>query len=110
MQKFEYVDEAKKVCVVVLKDHWGDTVAKGMARCSDDDTFNKDAGLKLANARAWNKYFDVAIKDCKRYINGAKSCIAQWERDLAKEEKNLEILNSKKADLEKETEELLSSL
>jgi hypothetical protein len=110
MQKFEYVDEAKKVCVVVLKDHWGDTVAKGMARCSDDDTFNKDAGLKLANARAWNKYFDVAIKDCKRYINGDKSCIASWERDLAKEEKNLEILNSKKADLEKETEELLSSL
>jgi hypothetical protein len=110
MQKFEYVDEAKKVCVVVLKDHWGDTVAKGMARCSDDDTFNKDAGLKLANARAWNKYFDGAIKDCKRYINGAKSCIASWERDLAREEKNLEILNSKKADLEKETEELLSTL
>ena len=110
MQKFEYVDEAKKVCVVVLKDHWGDTLAKGMARCSDDDTFNKDAGLKLANARAWDKYFDNAIKECKRYINGAKNCIAHWERDLAKEEKNLEILNSKKADLAKETEELLSSL
>ena len=110
MEKFEHIDEKNRVCVVVLKDHWGDTVAKGIARCSEDDTFDKEAGLKLANARAWDKYFDIAIKDCQRYINGAKSCIASWERDLAREEKNLEILNSKKADLEKETEELLSSL
>jgi hypothetical protein len=110
MQKFEYVDDTKKVCVVVLKDHWGNTVAKGMARCSNDDTFNATAGLKLANARAWKKYFDSAIKECERYIRGAKNCIAHWEKDLAKEEQNLAILTSKKNDLEKETEELLSTL
>lgn len=110
MEKYEYVDEKNKICVVVLKDHWGSTLAKGIARCSEDDTFNASAGLKLANARAWNKYFDGAIKECNRYIAGAKNCIAHWEKDLAKEEKNLEILMGKKADLEKETEELLSSL
>ena len=110
MDKFEYVDEKNKVCVVVLKNHWGDTIAKGIARCSEDDTFNATAGLKLANARAWKKYFDNAIKECERYIAGAKNCIAHWEKDLAKETQNLEILESKRADLEKETEELLSTL
>lgn len=110
MQKFEYVDEAKKVCVVVLKDHYGITVARGISRCSEDDTFNKEAGLKLANARAWKKYFDGAISDCERYIVAAKNCIAHWEKDLAKEEENLKILTGKRADLEKETEELLSNL
>lgn len=110
MQKFEYVDEAKKVCVVVLKDNYGITVARGMSRCSEDDTFNKEAGLKLANARAWKKYFDGAIKECERYISGAKNCIAHWEKDLARETQNLEILESKRADLEKEIEELLGSL
>lgn len=110
MQKFEYVDEAKKVCVVVLKDNCGITVARGISRCSEDDTFNKEAGLKLANVRAWKKYFDSAITDCERYIEGAKNCIAFWEKDLAKEEENLKILTGKRDDLAKETEELLSNL
>lgn len=110
MQKFEYVSEEGKTCVVVLKDNWGDTVAKGIARCSETDTFNREAGLKLANARAWSKYFEGAIKDCNRYIDGAKNCIANWQKDLEKEEYNLSILLSKKADLDKETEELLSNL
>ena len=110
MQKFEYVDEAKKVCVVVLKDNCGFTVAKGMSRCSEDDTFNREAGLKLANARAWKKYFDNAISDCERYIVGARNAMAFWEKDIAKETQNLAILESKRADLEKETEELLSNL
>ena len=39
MEKFEYVDAKNKICVVVLKDHWGSTVAKGISRCSEDDTF-----------------------------------------------------------------------
>lgn len=110
MEKFEYVDAKNKICVVVLKDHWGSTVAKGISRCSEDDTFNESAGLKLANARAWKKYFDGAIKECERYIKGAKNCIEHWEKDLARETQNLEILESKRADLEKETEELLSTL
>jgi hypothetical protein len=81
-----------------------------MSRCSEDDTFSREAGLKLANARAWKKYFDGAISDCKRYITGAKNALAFWEKDIAKETQNLAILESKRADLEKETEELLSNL
>ena len=73
MRKFEYVDEAKKVCIIVLKDHFGNTISKGIARCSEDDTFNKDAGLKLANARAWKKYFDSAReKEISQNVSPAK--------------------------------------
>ena len=66
MKKFEYVSESSKTCVVVLKDHWGNTLAKGMSRCSEDDTFSREAGLKLANARAWKKYFDNTIKSVEQ--------------------------------------------
>ena len=36
-----------KVCVVVLKNEWKETVAKGIARCSEDDEFNAEAGVTL---------------------------------------------------------------
>lgn len=110
MRKFEYVDEAKKVCIIVLKDHFGNTISKGIARCSEDDTFDKEAGLKLANARAWKKYFDYSIKACQHDINRAKRIVSYYEEDITKAEKNLDILNSKRADLEKEIEELLAGL
>lgn len=110
MYKSEYVDETNKVCVVVLKDHWKDTVAKGIARCSEDDAFDKEAGLKLANARAWAKYFDNAIKDCNHTITRTKKYLEHWEKDLDLSLNNLAILTGKRADLEKEIEELLSNL
>ena len=110
MRKFEYVDEANKVCVVVLKDHFGDTISKGIARCSEDDTFDREAGLKLANARAWKKYFDYSIKACQHDIERAKRIVSYYEEDIARAGKNLDILNSKRADLENEIEELLGNL
>lgn len=110
MEKFEYIDEENKVCIVVLKNRFGTTIAKGISRCSEDDTFDKEQGIKLASARAWKKYFDIAIKECERHIAGAKYCISRWEEDITKESGNLAILQGKKADLEKELEELLSNL
>ena len=110
MEKFEYVDAKNKICVVVLKDRWGSTIAKGISRCSEDDTFNESAGLKLANDRAWKKYFDGAIKECEYHIKNDKKYIEYLEKELAKETQNLKILENKRADLEKETEELLSTL
>lgn len=110
MRKFEYVNETDKICVVVLKDHWGDTLAKGISRCSEEDVFDREAGLKLANARAWKKYFDNTIKHCESDIKRCEKCAEYWNQEIDKTKHNLDIVKTKQEALEKEIEELLGSL
>lgn len=110
MKKFEYVNEIDKICVVVLKDHWGDTLAKGIARCSEDDTFNREKGLKLANARAWKKYFDNTVKTCESDVKRCEKCVEYWNQEIEQTKHNLDIIKTKREALENEIEELLGNL
>ena len=110
MEKFVHVDEKNKVCVVVLKNEWNETVAKGIARCSEDDEFNTEAGVTLANARAWSKYFDLAIKEETEGIQVCESLINTWTEAADKHRRNIEALQEKSTTIKKELEDLLSTL
>lgn len=110
MKKFEYVNETDKICVVVLKDYWKGTLAKGISRCSKDDIFNREKGLKLANARAWKKYFDNTIKTCERDIKHCEEYVKYWNQEIDKTKHNLDIIKTKQEVLENEIEELLANL
>lgn len=110
MEKFVHVDEKNKVCVVVLKNEWKQTVAKGIARCSEDDEFNTEAGVTLANARAWDKYFDLAIKEETEGIQVCESLINTWTEAADKHRRNIEALQEKSTTIKKELEDLLSTL
>lgn len=110
MEKFTHIDEKNKVCVVVLKNEWRETVAKGIARCSSDDEFNAEAGLALANARAWDKYFDLALKEEARDLKCCEGVIETWNVALNRHKKNIEILTEKSTTIKKEIEDLLSKL
>lgn len=110
MEKFVHVDEKNKVCVVVLKNEWKETVAKGIARCSDDDEFNAEAGVTLANARAWSKYFDQAMREEKEGIQVCEGLAESWTEAADRHRKNLEALEEKSTTIKKELEDLLSTL
>lgn len=110
MEKYVHIDEKNKVCVVVLRNEWKETVAKGIARCGDDDEFNTEAGIALANARAWSKYFDIAIKEESEDIQVCESLINTWTEEANKHRKNVEILQEKSTTIKKELEDLLSTL
>lgn len=110
MEKFTHIDEKNKVCVVVLKNQWHETIAKGIARCSEDDEFNPEAGLALANARAWDKYFDLALKEEARDLKCCEGVIETWNVAVNRHKKNIETLTEKSAAIKKELEELLSNL
>ena len=110
MEKFVHVDDKNKVCVVVLKNEWNETVAKGIARCSEDDEFNTEAGVTLANARAWSKYFDLAIKEETEGIQVCESLINTWTEAADKHRRNIEALQEKSTTIKKELEDLLSTL
>lgn len=110
MEKYVHIDEKNKVCVVVLRNEWKETIAKGIARCGDDDEFNAEAGIALANARAWSKYFDIAIKEETESIQVCESLINTWTEEANKHRKNVEILQEKSTTIKKELEDLLSTL
>ena len=40
MEKFTHIDEKNKVCVVVLKNEWRETIAKGMSQLQVGDTLD----------------------------------------------------------------------
>ena len=110
MEKFVHVDDKNKVCVVVLKNEWNETVAKGIARCSEDDEFNAEAGVTLANARAWSKYFNLAIKEETEGIQVCESLVNTWTEAADKHRRNIEALQEKSTTIKKELEDLLSTL
>lgn len=110
MEKYVHIDEKNKVCVVVLQNEWKRTVAKGIARCSDDDEFNAEAGVTLANARAWSKYFDLAIKEETEGIQVCESLVNTWTEEANKHRRNIEALQEKSTTIKKELEDLLSTL
>lgn len=110
MEKYIHVDTKNRVCVVVLKDNYGCTVAKGISRCSEDDVFNEEAGLQLANARAWSKYYKSALKDEHEGLTVCQGLVNIWNDNVEKHKQNIEVLTQKAEALEKELADLLSSL
>lgn len=110
MEKRVIVNENKKTVVVLLINEYRQISAKGIARCSAEDTFDKDKGLSLANTRAWLNYYkrqdaflDKYIKLCLENINNYKKYISD-KTEMSK------IIKSKIATLEKDYKELINIL
>ena len=79
MRKFEYkyiVDEEKKV-VVALSSFAGQTV-RGVARCSDMDTFDIETGKKLAAARCSVKIAEKRMKRAAMCSSMASDLLKFW--------------------------------
>lgn len=110
IKKYTHTDPEKKISVVVIKDIWNNTIAKGIAKCSPDDTYSEEAGLRLANARAWLKYYKKAQKAEERNKAYGEGWIAHGQEEVAKATKNLETIGNKLSGLEAELEEILKGL
>lgn len=91
MRKFEYkyvVDEKKKV-VVALSSFAGQTI-RGVARCSDKDTFNIETGKKLAAARCSVKIAEKRMKRAEMCSSMASDALKFWtQREV--QMKNYEV-------------------
>ena len=79
MRKFDYkyvVDEEKKV-VVALSTFAGQTV-RGVARCSEKDTFDIETGKKLAAARCSLKIAEKRMKRASLCSGMASDALKFW--------------------------------
>jgi hypothetical protein len=61
-------DEIGLNIVILSNEAYGFSV-KGISRCHADDTYDKDLGIRIANTRAWIKYYDKLSKFLESSIN-----------------------------------------
>lgn len=48
--------------IVILSNEEIGFVVKGFSKCHPDDTYNRDLGIKIANTKAWIKYYEKLKK------------------------------------------------
>lgn len=75
-------DDKAKVNVVVLKNEALDIVAKGIARCHEEDTYDKELGINLANTKAWLQYYDKLGKAAQKELAYAREIIEYWQNEI----------------------------
>lgn len=75
-------DDKAKVNVVVLKNEALDIVAKGIARCHEEDTYDKELGLNLANTKAWLQYYNKLSKNTSKELEYAYEIVDYWQKEI----------------------------
>lgn len=77
-------DDKAKVNVVVLKNEALDIVAKGIARCHAEDTYNKELGENLANTKAWLQYYNKLSKNTDKELAYAYEIVEYWQKEISR--------------------------
>ena len=57
MKKQVISNDEQKLNIVILTNEAFNFSVKGISKCHADDEYDKDLGIKLANTRAWIKYY-----------------------------------------------------
>ena len=57
MKKQVISNDEQKLNIVILTNEALNFSVKGISKCHADDEYDKDLGIKLANTRAWIKYY-----------------------------------------------------
>lgn len=110
MDKKVFVNTEKKVAVVVLYNREFNITARGKAVCCEQDTFNEELGIKLANTRAWRDYYVKLAKNADKEVTWYKEYIAKEQAWLEKSEQLKEIAEKKFTELDKEYQDMLASI
>ncbi len=110
MEKRVIVKPEAGMVIVLLMDKYGDVVGKGVSKCHADDTFDAALGEKLANTRAWIKYYKLANRRCDKWVDLVKENLAYYERMVKKYQADKDIVADKLATLEKEYDEMLQGI
>ena len=77
-------DSKAKVNVVVLKNEALDIVAKGIARCHEEDTYNEELGINLANTKAWLQYYNKLSKNTDKELAYAYEIVEYWQKEISR--------------------------
>jgi hypothetical protein len=83
---YSYIIDKDNRTVTAISEYAGKPV-KGIAKCSPEDVFNEDIGLKLAIARCKAKIADKQYKTTKEKVKRAQFLVSQANKRLEKARK-----------------------
>jgi len=110
MRKQVITNKDEKLNIVILQDDATEITVKGIARCHDSDEYNEEVGLKLANTRAWLKYYEKLAKYNKNKLEYFQYFAKRIKKDIEQANYTLNLANVRAEEIKKEYEELLKTL
>lgn len=95
--------------IVILKDYsyYPAIVVKGIAKCDPRDTFDAELGEKVANAKAWIKYYDKLAKSITSNLDDITDFIDRLTSKKDNMQDTLVYATEKGARIREELEELI---
>ena len=79
MKKQVISNDEQKLNIVILTNEAFNFSVKGISKCHADDEYDKDLGIKLANTRAWIKYYTKLGKLLGQDLNCALDLSKFWQ-------------------------------
>lgn len=109
MTKQVIVNEDKQTCVVLITEDFccGKVIrGKGVAKCHEHDTFDKEKGIAIATNRALRQYYSWLAKADKESIKNIDARIEYLDNLKTKRQESLMRAVSKFEELKQEYEEI----
>lgn len=110
MKKQVISNDEKKVNVVILTNEALSISVKGIARCHEDDTYDKELGIKLANTRAWIKYYTKLGKLLEEDLEFGLDLAKYWQEYTVELQKQVHTAETKLKELQAEYTELVDKI
>lgn len=110
MKKQVISNDEHKINIVILTNEAFNFSVKGISKCHADDEYDKDLGIKLANTRAWIKYYTKLGKIIGENLDAALDLSKFWEDycvDLQQQQYNA---NAKLKELQAEYAEIVDKI
>lgn len=102
-------DEEKMNIVILSNDDEG-ILVKGVSRCHEEDTYNKDFGLKLANTRAWLKYYKKLGKTNDLKLEYANEILSYWQEHIKQLTITKKVAEQKYTEIKAEYDEMMETV
>ena len=103
-------DDKAKVNVVVLKNEALGIIAKGISRCHEEDTYDKELGINLANTKAWLQYYDKLGKETSKELDYAHEILEYWQNEILRLTKVQHIADAKSKIIQEELDNIMKDL
>ncbi len=110
MKKQVISNDEKKVNIVILTNEAYNISVKGIARCHEDDNYDKELGIKLANTRAWIKYYTKLSKMLGEDLDFGLDLAKFWQEYTVELQKEIHTVDTKLKELQAEYTELVDKI
>ena len=110
MEKQIISKDDEKLNIVILYNKDLGIMAKGIARCHEEDKYNKEIGIALANTRAWIKYYEKLSKQTKIELDWSEKALKYWEDKITKCVSAKKMANAKLDKMQEEYNKMIGRI